>query len=74
MCRIETGGGLQVSHVVEQLQALPHLASQDPLAWLRSEPWNPQWTPHCSWGPTGQLICHLPVTLLFTVWLAVTVL
>ncbi|KAL0051898.1 hypothetical protein WJX82_004074 [Trebouxia sp. C0006] len=51
--KIETGGGLEVANVVEQLQHLPPLTGQDPLAWLRSESWNPQWTPHCSWGPTG---------------------
>ncbi|KAL0028549.1 hypothetical protein WJX79_000906 [Trebouxia sp. C0005] len=51
--KIETGGGLKVANVVQQLQHLPPLTSQDPLAWLHSESWNPQWTPHCSWGPTG---------------------
>ena len=60
MYRIETGSGLEVANVVEQLQHLPPLTGQDPLAWLRSESWNPQWTPHCSWGPTGQLRETLP--------------
>ena len=60
MYRIETGGGLDVANVVQQLQRLPPLTGQDPLAWLHSESWNPQWTPHCSWGPTGQLHDNLP--------------
>ena len=50
-CRIETGGGLQVADIVQQLQGLPQLTTTDPLSWLGLEPWTPQWTPHCSWAP-----------------------
>ena len=58
-CSIETGGGLQVCSIVQQLQGLPQLTSTDPLCWLGLEPWTPQWTPHCSWAqpscsPTSQ--------------------
>lgn len=58
-CRIETGGGLQVASIVQQLQGLPQLTSTDPLCWLGLEPWTPEWTPHCSWArpPCSPLPC-----------------